>query len=237
MSRYDERVEQQEHVARTKAREQLVLAAMHFSEEIIRRHDVYYKVDADSILDPSKVGRGSMNKHTRLHGMRKSEHGMEQPSRGRRSAQPGTDVQGRNELNSYHASNGTEMDEGTQAWLSSIGSISQSIASASHERTFSEATKTQKEDEDMFGSGSKAGSPQLEIPRQHRGESLVSTMDPLDTAPTPTAEYQISHKKMPPMLSQDQTDCLMLALSYLPPQEQQALKRRLSRVIIESSAR
>ncbi|KAF9362639.1 hypothetical protein BGX34_005781 [Mortierella sp. NVP85] len=236
MSQYDERVEQQEHVARTKAREQLVLAAMHFSEEIIRRHDVYYKVDTESILDPSKVGRGSMNKYTRLHGMRNSVHGMEQPGRGSRSDQPVADVQGRNELNSYDASNSTEMDECTQAWLSSIGPTPQSISSVSHEMTFGEVTKTQKEDEDMSGLGSKAESTQLEMPRQHRGESLVSIMDPPDTASTPTAEYQeISHKTMAPMLSQDQTECLMLALSYLPLQEQQALKRRLSRVIIEES--
>lgn len=175
--------QEQESTALAKARDELVLMAMNFSEEVVRRQDQYYqseilweKEQKKKQARPTAVGRG----------------------RGKR--------QGRN-----FGRNTSQSPKG--------GDVIPAVNPA-----FKKDTDKDSPDE---SNSSQSSSPQ--------GGSALSTLsstpDPEtaahETANAPVAEEE-KRVELPPMLSSDQQICLMLALSFLPPQEQYAVRARLS---------
>ncbi|KAG0304446.1 hypothetical protein BGZ98_005508 [Dissophora globulifera] len=163
-------MEQKQNLARSRAKDELVLAAMNVSEEVVKRQDAYYDAEkADIDLEEAMA----MNR-----------------------LRPGTSS-GRVSLSASDA-----MDKGTQAWRNSIMAPAAKRASDA------------KTDLDV----------EMTDPDEHavRTESSAAAL---------TSPERVSR---PTMLSADQSECLVIALAYLPAQEQQAVQSRLARLLNKS---
>ncbi|KAG0006415.1 hypothetical protein BGZ65_008282, partial [Modicella reniformis] len=247
MTLNNEGVEQQEQVARVKAKEELVLAAMHFSEEIVRRHDQHdqhYSSNKKEGMDASEANISQRRKRHYYRFKRRAWGRYFKGKEGRDQLDINQDLEGP-QLNGAHPMlTSKETDQGTQACLNSIGSSVQGKALANNsDGTLGEAMDT--EDIKMTDAdipNASEGSVWSSEPgvvsqcpgqqERHDQQALTSSAATvgLELLSAP-AEQVESLEITPPMLSQDQIDCLMLALSYLPAQEQEALKRRLSQPI------
>ncbi|KAI8354939.1 hypothetical protein B0O80DRAFT_50293 [Mortierella sp. GBAus27b] len=208
MSRSDDKVKAREQVARAKAREELVLAAMHFSEDIVRRHDRQIKSSTGDVLR-APMANHAVNKRTSKGRNRGGYGGAKKRPRTHKGEQPDITV-----------------DDGTKGWLHGIGTLTSSTASVNPGRPPRGSMTVdnmctvdilaRKEDEDQ--SSVPVPSTSLQKPEQ-----LEQHDQQLSTTISATPD---DHGTPPEMLSQEQINCLMVALSYLPDQEQQALKRR-----------
>ncbi|KAF8936425.1 hypothetical protein BGZ58_004205 [Dissophora ornata] len=239
MMQSDAKTERQEAIARSRARDELVLAAMNLSEEIVRRQDAYYKSDMER-----KHGDGG-------HGGKNYDPQNEDDP----LAHSGTAMVTSN------------MDGGTQAWFNSImapnhsetSEYSGNSQSRRHGVTTSEdiemrgpgnqkakysASKiAETEDTEMAGPGAETSeiqqtastlSPltsqgQEEIQRSLEPSTVITTpgVDSSDENMAPTSESKIPKT----MISPERMECLNLALEFLPTQERQAVRSRLSRLL------
>ncbi|KAG0315490.1 hypothetical protein BGZ99_007430 [Dissophora globulifera] len=163
-------MEQKQNLARSRAKDELVLAAMNLSEEVVKRQDAYYDAEkADINLEEAMA----MNR-----------------------LRPGTSS-GRASSSASDA-----MDKGTQAWRNSI------MAPAAQRATDA------KTDLDV----------EMTDPDEHA----------VRTEPSTAATTSPERVSRPTMLSADQSECLVIALAYLPAQEQQAVQSRLARLLYKS---
>ncbi|KAF9182439.1 hypothetical protein BGZ51_004743 [Haplosporangium sp. Z 767] len=214
MEQHHHDVDQLEQVARSKARDELVLMAMGISEEIVRRQDAYYKTSIENTekqdrrANERNSGKGACTAHGgdrskgRGHGGGRKGHSASGHERYQDSDSPASS-------SAPCVTNG--MDEGTQAWLNSIMA---SVAGSSVRNT-SDATPHESQP-----------SQQQELQEHQQKEQKQDSSLLAITAPTVLDTIE-------PMLNPDQVDCLMLALEYLPMQEQHAVKARLSRLVTE----
>ncbi|KAG0017160.1 hypothetical protein BGZ80_008560 [Entomortierella chlamydospora] len=253
MSQQCDKVEQQELVARSKARDELVLAAMNLSEEIVRRQDNYYKPEdesMDGILE-SSVGADKNGSATQSKGKKRGNKGNKRGRGGKtkcslESRDPYRDDDSAS-LNIVTASN--VMDEGTRAWFNSIMSTSNGSAmqgnpkpdtGATLNATPSDSQQHQNQCPQPPISSTAPSTPEPALPDHDVDPSIpivVSTEAavPIDSIDLENNENSITlssaSETVKPMLSSDQIDCLTLALDYLPTQERLAVGSRLSRLL------
>ncbi|KAG0249851.1 hypothetical protein BG011_008869 [Mortierella polycephala] len=207
-------VDQLEQAARSKARDELVLMAMGISEEIIRRQDAYYKTLIESTEKQDQ--RGNERNGGKGAGVdRRNDRSKGRGRGGGRKGHSASGHEGYQDSDSPASSSAScvtnGMDEGTQAWLNSIMA---SVAGSSVGNT-SDAAPHESQP-----------SQQQELQEHRQQEQKQDSSLLVVTAPAVPDTIE-------PMLNPDQVDCLMLALEYLPMQEQHAVKARLSRLITE----
>ncbi|KAF8975885.1 hypothetical protein BGZ46_008767 [Entomortierella lignicola] len=258
MDQQCDKVEQNERVARSRARDELVLAAMNLSEEIVRRQDDFYRsldTQKDGVLERS----GNNNTGNRGKGRKRN---TKRNKRGRGADSGGGDEKVDRSLesqDSYQDDDVTSldtvvadgMDEGTRAWFNSIMGASsgptvqgspKSKIDASFDSTPSELPLPQQTQQQPSTSSTAPPTPEPVLPDLNM-DPLAPTTIPLE-ASVPTGALGIESGDIPTttttlaseavkvvMLSPDQIDCLTLALDYLPVQEQQAVKSRMSRLL------
>lgn len=197
-------VKQMEHIAESKARDELVLAAMNLSEEIVRRLDGQYKpVRETQVGDDSTTPTPSRGRKRGPKGNRRRQRGG-----GRHGADQFRDSHEAYQDDDYVPSNNFDTsDEGT--------------------KTSTEASSGATDQEDI-----RQKSSPLTLNHQDQNQdgnkhsSTYPTPEPIlsDVA----IEPHISTESAISRLSHERIDCLNLALSYLPAQEQQAVRSRLS---------
>ncbi|KAG0032175.1 hypothetical protein BGZ81_011514 [Podila clonocystis] len=177
--------QEQESIALSKARDELVLMAMNFSEEVVRRQDEYYQPE----ILWEKEQKKKQTRPAAGHGRGKRQA----RNFGRNIRQPpkGGDV-----LHAMNPAFKKDMDKDSSAESSSSQSSSSQGGSA-----LSTLSSTPNPD---------------------------ATAQETSNAPASEEENRV---ELLPMLSSDQQTCLMLALNFLPPQEQHAIGARLSRLL------
>ncbi|KAF9331424.1 hypothetical protein BG006_005709 [Podila minutissima] len=177
--------QEQESTALAKARDELVLMAMNFSEEVVRRQDEYYQPEILWEKEQKK-------KPARPTAARRGRGKTQGRNFGRNSSQP---LKGGEVIPVVNPAFKKDVDNDSPA-----------------ESSYSQSSSPQ--------SGSAVS-------------TLSSTPDPETTQDTSNAPVSVEEKRvgLPSMLSSDQQTCLMLALSFLPPQEQHAIRARLSHLL------
>ncbi|KAF9163902.1 hypothetical protein BGX20_001159 [Mortierella sp. AD010] len=253
MSQQCDKIEQQELVARSKARDELVLVAMNLSEEIVRRQDNYYKPEdesMDSILE-SNVGTDKNGPATQSKGKKRGNKGNKRGRGGKTKCPLESRDSYRDDdnasLNIVTASN--VMDEGTRAWFNSImsasnGSAMQGSPKPDTDATLNAAPSDSQQHQNQFSqppiSPTAPSTPEPALPDHDVDPSIpivVSTEAavPIDSIDLENNDNSITlssaSETVNPMLSSDQIDCLTLALDYLPTQERLAVGSRLSKLL------
>ncbi|KAF9908435.1 hypothetical protein BX616_000152 [Lobosporangium transversale] len=266
MKLQNEALQKQESIARHKARDEFVLAAMNLSDELAKRQDIYYRAYERHAKDRIKCGPNPINNMHEDHCSTSREN--QGPGRGRARrrgrGRARSHVQGRGDghgaadqhyspgLSSHKTFNayrnddggfsrasrnvGDGMDEGMQAWLDSIMATSTqklSTISSQNERANSgRVNLTPEADKEKLPAVTSANVQS----RQENSADHSSSASAGSRIPEPTTLIDHSMASnissvLPPMLSRDQLGCLNLALWYLPQQEQQAVKSRISRLL------
>ncbi|KAG0367104.1 hypothetical protein BGZ54_004387 [Gamsiella multidivaricata] len=253
MRQTDTDLEQQERIARSKARDELVLTAMNISEEIVRRHDLHYKLN---VKDNQGVPKDEQSSKSQGES-RDTESRILELDNG---------YQNKDRLSSsgFGTGRGSDgMDEGTKAWFASIAASTPRVESTDRgevvinivvvdskasdidsdkevsNNALSGALKTEASDEAKPG-GNEA--KEGELPSRPSVPALLMTPQQQDdreepSTPVPAAsdlgltQATVEKPDVLRLLSPDQVDCLVLALKLLPAQEQQAVRARLFRLL------
>ncbi|KAF9111900.1 hypothetical protein BGX27_004282 [Mortierella sp. AM989] len=256
MSQQCDKNEQQELVARSKSRDELVLAAMNLSEEIVRRQDNFYKsgngdVDTQERSLPEysvAIGTGNETTASRGKGKKRKNRGGKRGQRGR----GGREDRSVDQHDIYRDDDGVSsntvstdgMDEGTRAWFNSIMGASTGPTTRESPKpndtsllaTSSNSTRIEQHQQ----SSTAPPTPEPILSNHDTNSPIPPTLTIEPSMPTelthvgdnetftPSTQASESPKQM---LSPDQVDCLTLALDYLPEQEQLAVRSRLSRLL------
>ncbi|KAF9355386.1 hypothetical protein BGX26_006634 [Mortierella sp. AD094] len=260
MNQQCDKVEQQELVARSKARDELVLAAMNLSEEIVRRQDNYYRLEDESADGTLESGVGTDKNVSAARGKGK-KRGSKRSKRGRgsRGGKADRSLESRDvyrdddgaSSNIVTASDG--MDEGTRAWFNSIMSASNGStvqesskpdASAFLNATPSDPQQHQNQRPQPSVSSTAPSTPEPVLSNHDMDPSIPAVTSAEATVPIDSAHLENNDnpvtltpasETVKQMLSSDQINCLTLALDYLPTQEQLAVRSRLSRLLEEAA--
>ncbi|KAF9396504.1 hypothetical protein CPC16_001186 [Podila verticillata] len=176
----------QESVALAKARDELVLMAMNFSEEVVRRQDEHYQPEIQWEKEQKK-------KQARSTPARRG--------RGRRQGH----IFGRNVSQAFKGGD-------------VVPAVNPAFAEYMNKTSPAESSNSQySSPQDSSAMSTLSSTPDPEVTAQ-------DTLDEL----TPEVERRV---ELSPMLSSDQQTCLKLALDFLPPQEQRAIRARLNRLL------
>ncbi|KFH66102.1 hypothetical protein MVEG_08203 [Podila verticillata NRRL 6337] len=176
----------QESVALAKARDELVLMAMNFSEEVVRRQDEYYQPEIQWEKEQKK-------KQARSTPARRG--------RGRRQGH----IFGRNVSQAFKGGD-------------VVPAVNPAFAEYMNKTSPAESSNSQySSPQDSSAMSTLSSTPDPEVTAQDTPDES-----------TPEVEKRV---ELSPMLSSDQQTCLKLALDFLPPQEQRAVRARLNRLL------
>lgn len=178
--------QEQESLALAKARDELVLMAMNFSEEVVRRQDEHYQPEIQWEKEQKKKQARSTP----------ARHG-----RGRRQGH----IFSRNVGHTFQG--GDVMPAVNPAFTEYMNKTSPAESSNSQYSS----------PQDNSAMSTLSSTPDPEAPAQDTPDES-----------TPEVEKRV---ELSPMLSSDQQTCLKLALDFLPPQEQRAVRARLNRLL------
>ncbi|KAG0344536.1 hypothetical protein BG004_004371 [Podila humilis] len=169
-------------VSHAKARDELVLMAMNFSEEIVRRQDSHYEltVKMEEKLEKELDRRRRQELKTSGNARRKRQKDNEKPK-----------------------------------------DKSRIVDSQDTSVVPEEEITAVEEEEDIL---TLAKPPKA-------AEGGLKSEQSISAPSTPTSTTAMTPMEIAPMLSSNQQKCLLLALSYLPTQEQSAVRVRLARLL------
>lgn len=206
----DEATKRQLDVARSKARDELVLMAMNLSEALVSHQDSFYGkplLGLADIHDDYETGAGGKSR-----GRGRGGRGRGRGVRGQNVAAASHELarapgsQGRTRQEARQAATGT-LDKGTQAWFNGIMTTP---------------------------AAQEPSSTQNEVDSTNACTSNATVSDPTTSTSSnvdPVAAVRDEREAPKAMLNADQVDCLLLALAYLPTQESQAVRCRLHRLL------
>ncbi|KAG0277483.1 hypothetical protein BGZ95_005881 [Linnemannia exigua] len=200
-------------VARAKARDELVLMAMNFSNALVSHQDNIYghspELAGDIYMQEVTVG-GHVRGRARRGGRGRGRGGRERREGNREIGDRDEGVvRCRNRQEAWQATGG-QLDKGTQAWFNGI------MTSPPLDRP------TKDDADESQGRTSNASTPDVSGV-QHKDARTVEESVAEDAA--------VEKPKPKEMLNPNQVDCLLLALAYLPTQESQAVRSRLHRFL------
>ncbi|KAF9438075.1 hypothetical protein BGZ76_009856 [Entomortierella beljakovae] len=238
MMKQSDGLDLQEQMARSKARDEFVLAAMNLSEEIARRQDVYYKLEDNSsnksecepsegiAIDTSKPGRGGGGGKRGSRGNNRGKQGRGGTrGMGDRSSTSNEPYQDDDNVPTDKLNYGG-MDDSTKAWLNSITNTPTDPSSSPS------ITSHQDESRSQLASTTLTAPPTPELIPTDKNTMSDSSIVMVDSENKEIVAQTTATKEM---LSDEQINCLDLALTYLPPQEQQAVRSRLTRLLKKES--
>ncbi|KAF9964318.1 hypothetical protein BGZ70_006624 [Mortierella alpina] len=252
--RSEESRSKQMAVAKSKARDELVLMAMNVSEEIIKRADAYHHTQGEITSaigsksrvtlgsdregpESSPVARGQRRGHGRadvprsgMPGYQNDKAGIDYPSPTSPSSSALLTSDGLDEGTSSpspsHISATTLGRPAIELSLTAGPQVApEKAAPAANEDTFA------VESDDVAGQGTSAVNDRSSLAalraagRDERASPMAQNDSTLEKN---DASVPDSSK---PLLAPHQVDCLMLGLEFLPEQEQQAVKARLQHVL------
>jgi len=224
-------------IARSKARDELVLLAMNLSEALVSQQDNFYgnlPISLATVVETQQDDSENYSDIGHPKGRGRDRGGARgQKARNREGGGGGGGGGGRGrtrqEARQAAAAATTELlDEGTLAWFKGIKAPPAAQDLPPTTAVTAEDQNTKTDADRMTGVAACTSVVPLDVTTI---EPTMATTN-LDRASVSTAteikvQQQNEENKPEKMLNPDQVDCLLLALAYLPAQESQAVRSRL----------